>query len=375
MRPSPWLASILVLAAGAARAENPVTTTGQSLELNGYASLELEKMLSHEGDGDPNGAMDLRNLDLIVNWHGSERLRVASDIGFEHGVSTDDKYGNVVLQYGFIEYELKDWARLRGGKMFTPFGIYNEFHTAKTAILTVKEPRATGKIDDLGAGKLYGQKLRPYPRWGTGVALLGNGPSPVGEWDYVVMVANGESRSDNPFEKDDNAQKSVTGRVRLQANEHVEVGASYYTDWITEYDPGTETLVTPNRTRLTSYGAQVTWRPGRVLGVEAEYTGTNLRPPEATGDRDVWSHGVYVMAFGAFSPTWIPYARWEWFDPDTAVAHDQGQIFLAGLAVRVPGNLLLKAEVDAHRVGVNNRTYADGLGNYSELLLAAAVGF
>ena len=41
---------------------------------------------------------------------------------------------------------MSDAVKLRAGKMFTPFGIYNEIHTAKPSIIILKEPNPTNKM-------------------------------------------------------------------------------------------------------------------------------------------------------------------------------------------------------------------------------------
>lgn len=371
-----WLALSLAAVGTAARAEAPVTTTGESFELGGYANLEFERMFQSTGRGDRNGSFDLTELDLVLNWHGSENLRVAADLGWNHGtdLSRSNADGSVVVNYAWAEYRFQDWLKVRAGKMFTPFGIYNEFHTAKTAILTVKEPRSTGSTTSLGGA------VRAYPRYQTGVALLGNGDSRLGAWDYVATVSNGDTRdaTQNPYEQDDNKYKAVTARVRLSPIPSLELGGSFYVDWINELDAVTK-KPTGELTRLTSWGAQVTFRPGKVAGLELEYVGTGVDYSRASGKREVWSHGLSAMVFGAFSPKYVPYLRYEWLDPDAATAHDYGSIAVAGLAYRPHPTVLLKAEVDTFLFGDANgrrvNTSGPAYTDYSELKLAMAVGF
>ena len=108
--------------------------------LNGYSSFEFEKQLGDKGKGDPNGSFDADLFDLVFNFTPVPRLRVSSDLTWEHGAASEDGRGNVAVEYAFAEVTAKDWLKLRAGKMFTAFGIYNEIHTAKPAFLTVKEP-------------------------------------------------------------------------------------------------------------------------------------------------------------------------------------------------------------------------------------------
>ena len=125
----------------------------------------------------------------MFNFTPVDRFRVAADLTWEHGPATEEFRGNVAVEYAFAEYSVRDWLRLRAGKMFTPFSIYNEIHTAKPLFLSVKEPVSTNKIEKMGS------TIRFYPRWGAGLTVLGNGQLAGKDWDYVVQVSNGEQRS------------------------------------------------------------------------------------------------------------------------------------------------------------------------------------
>ena len=124
------------------------------IQINGYSSFEFERQLTDEGRGDPNSLFDADLFDLVLNIRPTERLRIASDLTWEHGTATKDGRGNVAFEYAFTEYAISEALQIRAGKMFVHFGIYNEIHTAKPAFLTVKEPLSTNKnlrIQSVGA--------------------------------------------------------------------------------------------------------------------------------------------------------------------------------------------------------------------------------
>ena len=129
------------------------------IRINGYTSFEFEKQLGKKGNGDPHGSFDADGFDLVLNIHASERVRAALDMALEHGVATEDGRGNVAMEYGFVEYTFSDLLKLRVGKMFTPFGVFNEIHTAKPAFLSVKEAASLNKNDRIVDGG-----FRFYPR-------------------------------------------------------------------------------------------------------------------------------------------------------------------------------------------------------------------
>ncbi len=357
------------LGAGAtARAEAPLVGSGDSFRVDGYSSFEFERMLSKNGAGDSNGSFDADLFDLVINWRGSDRLRVAADVTWEHGAASEDGRGNVAVEYAFAEYSFADFARLRAGKMFTPFGIYNEIHTAKPAFLSVKEPLATNKNDKLGS------PMRFYPRWGTGLALLGNVVLPGGvAWDYVVALTNGEQEHTNPFEEDDNRQKAIQGRVRLTVLDQLELGVSAYRDSLTELDLAGDP--TSGRTAQLSYGAQATWRSTFGPGVELEFVRGSLKPSSAAVGPELTGQGATAMAWWTLSDRYTPYARVEWLDPNTKASNDRALVYLAGLNVRVGGGLVVKAELDKYDVQDGNTELGGGKGDYTEVKAALVVGF
>ncbi len=363
------IAAAALAAAATARAETPLVGGGDSFRVDGYSSFEFEKMLSKEGNGDANGSFDADLFDIVVNWRGSDRLRVAADVTWEHGAASEDGRGNVAVEYAFAEYTVKDWLRLRAGKMFTPFGIYNEIHTAKPAFLSVKEPWATNKNDKLGS------PMRFYPRWGAGVALLGNGVAPGGvAWDYVVAATNGEQESTNPFEEDDNKQKALQGRVRVHLLDQLELGASAYLDWLTELDPTTGDP-TSGRTDQVTWGAHAIWRSTFGPGFELEYVHGSLKPSTTALGPKITGQGATAMVWWTFFDRLTPYARAEWLDPNGDVSNDRALLLLGGVNVRVPGGLVLKAELDKYKFQEANPEYDGGLGDYVELKAAVVVGF
>jgi len=329
--------------------------------LNGYTAFEFEKMLGDKGKGDPNGSFDADELDLVFNFTPSPHLRVSTDLSWEHGPATEDGRGNVAMEYAFAEVTAKDWLKVRAGKMLTAFGIYNEIHAAKPAFWTVKEPLSTNKNDS------FGSEMRFYPRWQAAIAVLGNVHFSTMNLDYVAQLGNGEQSSTNPFEEDDNKSKSFTARVRFQPVPTVTVGASVYTDNLSEYDADGKD--TGGRTRLWSYGGQLQWVPFE-LGFEFEYVHGTIAPSQAP---KLTRSGLSAMAYYTFRERYTPYFRYEWHDPDGSIANDNAQLFIYGINVRVVKALYVRADFDTVKAGAANTRFK-GQG-YTELKALATVGF
>ena len=168
--------------------------------IGGYYELEFEKSFSDDY-GDPNGSFDMDLFDLVLNFRPSDRFRISADLTWEHGPATESGQGNVAVEYAFAEYSLYKALKIRGGKMFTAFGIYNEIHTAKPANLSVKEPFSTNKPKKIG-GKKEGNAF--FPRWQTGIAALGTFNIGSVGVDYIAQISNGDQRYENPENNNEN---------------------------------------------------------------------------------------------------------------------------------------------------------------------------
>ncbi len=324
--------------------------------INGYTNFEFSKQLSKEGAGDKNGSFDADQFDLVFNITVSERVRVAADLSWEHGTATEDGRGNQALEYGFVEYALSDKLKLRFGKMFTPFGVFNEIHTAKPAFLTVKEAASLNKNDRIvDGGYLF------YPRWGAGIAA--HGDSVVGGKDisYDVLVANGEQEEANPFEEDENTSKSVTARLRVDATENIRVGYSYYRD----------RLSSPTFTKLESHGfeAELNFTSVRVLG---EVAFGSLERRSGGSQRQL---GWYIQPSYHLKNGWTPYMRLEKINPDRDIAELGGRDFIIGINIELSKNFQFKIENNDFRGGARSSLAKYKGKGYHELKAALVLGF
>lgn len=333
----------------------------EKFKLNGYSSFEYENLLSDEGNSDPNGSFDADLIDLVINVDLTPRLRFATDITWEHGTATEDDRGNAAIEYAFPEYAIRNWLKVRVGKMFVPFGIYNEIHTAKPAFLAVKEPLSTNKPDKFGADARF------YPRWATGVSVLGNFAINSVQFEYNVQLSNGDQENTNPFEEDDNEEKALAARLLIQPTNDLKLGISTYNDKISELDSIGED--TGGRTKLGSFSVQAEYTY-KDLGFELEYiTGTT----DPTGAGDLTKNGFEGMIFYSIDDRYTPYVRYESLDPDDSIDDDNANMISFGLNVRVDDNYFLKVQYNSITSGVNNSRF--GGVDFSELQAAVVLGF
>jgi hypothetical protein len=260
------------------------------------------------------------------------------------------------VEYAFVEYAFSDLVKVRVGKMFIPFGIYNEIHTAKPAFLSVKEPASTNKTE-----RIVDDAFRFYPRWGSGIALHGDGLIGERGFSYDVFLSNGDQSETNPFEEDNNSAKAVTGRFRLEPWEALEVGTSFYHDVPDADGVGS----------LTSSGVELRYQ-ARSWKLWAELALGWLDPQE--GD-EVLQVGWYLQPSYEFDNGLSPYFRVERVDPSNDVDDDHGYDFVAGVNYEVSGGFMIKFENNYFK-GDSDSSLAQFPGaSYNEIKAAVVLGF
>lgn len=325
------------------------------IRINGYSNFEFEKQVDEEGFGDKHGSFDADQLDLVFNIQASDRIRVAVDLSWEHGTATEDNRGNQALEYGFVEYTVSDAFKIRAGKMLTPFGIFNEMHTAKPAFLTVKEAASLNKTD-----RIVADAYRFYPRWGAGVGFHGDVVVGGKDLTYDVLVANGEQDHTNPFEEDDNSVKSFTGRVRFEPSEHLRFGNSFY------FDKDSTSFG-----RIISDGVELEVQWSR-LRVWSEAAMGFLENPKGVRTKQV---SFYVQPSWHFNKGITPYVRIERVDPSADVPDDHGWDFIVGINWEVAKGFMIKVENNSFHGGDKSSLGTLPGNGYNEIKSALVLGF
>ncbi len=340
------------------------SATLDNVTINGYLSFEYERHLdgdktnvNNEPVGDANGSFDMDLFDLVINIQATDKLRVATDLTWEHGAATEDNRGNVAIEYAFAEYSLSQQTKVRAGKMFTQFGIYNEIHTAKPASLSVKEPQTTNKNNKLGSD------IRFYPRWLNGLAITGHYQLPASSWDYVLQLSNGESQEVNPYEEDDNTHKAFNGRFRYRPGDAWQLGLSFYRDTM----EGATSQI-----KIESYGLQVEWESqgNTELGIEFEYVSGN---EDHSDGANINRNAYTLMMYQPITDTITPYVRYEYLEPNKNITSDEASVLILGSNILIDENMFLKIELD-HFKGEDNNASVGG-ASYSELKISLSVGF
>ncbi|MEZ4468166.1 MAG: hypothetical protein R3F60_29670 [bacterium] len=331
-----------------------------AITLNGYTSFEFETQLTDDGNGDPNHSFDADLFDLVFNFQVSPRARAAADVTWEHGSASEDGRGNVALEYGLVEYSFSDLVRLQAGKLFVPFGVFNEIHTAKPVFLTVKEAAATNK-----PSRIVDNARRFFPRWAVGLNLRGDAPIGDSSFDYDLMISNGEQEETNPFEEDNNEGKSVTGRMRFYLADRARMGLSFHYD-APKFD-GVE--------RSTAVGAEANIRIGdaEILLelVYGEFKLTQASPDDPDKQRQLGT----VAQLSYLLPTGTtPYFQFQTIDPDVDADGDDGVLLVTGVNQEVDA-FILKLEHNYATGGDKSSLAAFADSRFHEIKAAVVLGF
>ena len=323
--------------------------------INGYFSFEYEDQVDGDetSQADKYGSFDSDIFNLVINVQATDRLRLASDLTWEHGPQTETGKGNVGTEYAFAEYTFEPHLKVRTGKMFTPFGIYNELHTAKNTTIIMKEPNPTNKIYFLSQNGSYEQTML-YPRWANGIALLGDfhvGEIPA---DYIIQVANGEVQypiEENEFDHDDNPYKGVAMRIRADYN------------FTTEDPMGIK--------EVTTYGIQMIWYVSDAFRMEVEGVYGSL---DVTGERELSFNrfGLSVLPSYTVTDRLTLYFLYTLGDPNDTISRDRVVSYEPGINYELDHGLHLKAELYNVQSQVDTRMSG---ADYTEFRAAVAIGF
>ena len=276
---------------------------GRNTYLGGYMDFEYR---ATENEADPQGFTQKRFIPFIYS-DISDRVKLAAEIEFEYGGVGGGRSGEVILEFGTIDFLLTDWINWRGGFLLTPLGKLNLVHDSP--------------LQDFTDRPLVDQLIIPTTLTDLGMGFFGTMyPSELSKLDYEIYVtngvfrgldANGESRigevnglrsaKGGYFNDSYNESPGVVGRVAFSPFIGLEVAGSAYTS---RYDEN-------NDNQLTIPALDFTYQRGpfEFLGEGAyAFIDTNELAEDAGITDDMW--GYYLEARYHFMPSvlknWSP---------------------------------------------------------------------
>lgn len=204
----------------------------QRTHLEGYGELHY-----NSGDTDE---IDLHRFVFGIGHDFSDDLRFVSEIEIEHALAGDGAPGEVEIEQAYIEYDITDSHRVKGGVFLVPTGLLNETHEPPT-FYGVERNRVENAI-------------LPTTWWEAGVVASGE----LGEgFRYDVAVHSGLAvpvTGGNAYRIRNGRQKvaraiatdgAVTGRIVWAGIPGVKIGVSaQYQDDLTQNALGLGTSAT-----------------------------------------------------------------------------------------------------------------------------------
>lgn len=201
----------------------PFIASASRVSLGGYVEGNSNYMVE---DGVTEGfSMELRRFNIFLYAPIATRLRVFTELEFEHGTK------EISLETAQLDLQLTPTLALRMGIVLPPIGAFNQNHDSPRWEF-VDRPLVSTRIipstlSDVGAGVVG--RIRPGRRTTiTYDAYLTNG---LGDG----IVSNNEGRTllaagkrDEQFAEDNNGSPALSARVGMQHRIFGELGLSYY---------------------------------------------------------------------------------------------------------------------------------------------------
>lgn len=276
---------------------------GRNTYLGGYMDFEYR---DSENEADPHGFTQKRFIPFIYS-DISDRVKLAAEIEFEYGGKGGGRDGEVILEFGTIDFLLTDWINWRGGYLLTPLGKLNLVHDSP--------------LQDLTDRPLVSQLIIPTTLTDLGMGFFGTlYPSDLSKLDYEIYITNGifkgldadgssrfgelnglRSAKGGYFNDSYNESPGVVGRVAFSPFIGLEFGGSAYTS---RYDE-------KNDNQLTISALDFTYQKGpfEFVGEGAyAFIDTDEFAEDSGITDDMW--GYYLEARYHFMPSvlknWSP---------------------------------------------------------------------
>jgi hypothetical protein len=211
-------------------ADNPTTGNwADRTSLGAYGEM-------HYNNLDSKDEMDFHRFVMFLGHEYNENIRMFSEIELEHSLSGDGKPGEVELEQAYVEFDLNDQTRARGGLFLLPVGLINETHEPPVFYGVERNP--------------VEKNIIPTTWWEGGASVLGR----FGEgFSYDLAVTSGldvDQTGSKSYLIRDGRQKvaearaddlAYTGRIKWTGMPGVELALSgQYQSDITQGDQGVD---------------------------------------------------------------------------------------------------------------------------------------
>ena len=317
--------------------------------VGGYGEL-------HYNNLDSKKEIDFHRFVLFFGHKFTERLRLFSELELEH--SNTESGGAVELEQAYLEFDLSERLRARGGLFLMPVGIINETHEPPT---------------------FYGVERNPVERyvipatwWEGGAGLsgsLGAGFSTDVAMTSGLKIATSGGDAWNIREARQNVAEASAdsfgyiGRLRWTGVPGLEMaGSLYYQDDLTQSASATA----PVRGVLAEGHVVINKGPATLKALYAQWhlTGGDVAANPAADGSDV-QNGWYIEPSFKITPQWGVFARYSEYDNQAGSlnpAHTERRQTDVGINYWPHAQVVIKFDVQNQAGAVNDDGLNLGIG-------------
>lgn len=191
---------------------------GKDVFIGGYGELHYNN-LENDGTGDEEKELDFHRFVLEFGYSFTDDIRFFSELEVEHALAGDGAPGEVELEQAYVEFDLNDRHRIKGGVFLMPVGILNETH----------EPPTFYGVER----NLVENRIVPTTWWAGGALLSGNLGDSGFSYDAGVHegfeTANAVIRSGRQKSAGANADSlAYTGRLKYTGIRGLELAGTLH---------------------------------------------------------------------------------------------------------------------------------------------------
>lgn len=175
--------------------------------------------------GIPEGfSFELRRFNIFLFSGISERIRLISELEFEHGTE------EIALETALVDFEINPALKLRGGILLPPIGAYNINHDSPQWEFVERPLVSTEIIPTTLSEAGLGAHGKFFP---GGFTISYDAYLTNGLGDGVVLNSEGRThlaggKHEEQFAEDNNGSPALSGRLAVSGYDLGELGLSYY---------------------------------------------------------------------------------------------------------------------------------------------------
>ncbi len=122
-------------------ADTQAASTVPDTTIGGYGELHYNSWDNQRPGGSDKDQLDFHRFVLEFGHRFNDRIRFFSELELEHAlVEGGEESGEVELEQAYVEFDLSDRHRVKGGVFLLPVGILNETHEPATFYGTERNP-------------------------------------------------------------------------------------------------------------------------------------------------------------------------------------------------------------------------------------------